>query len=59
MLNQIETKNKLSSIAETVRAEILFDLNFKLDFNLFFKLKFSSDSFKQSSILDAIYKYYN
>jgi hypothetical protein len=52
-----EVKSKLGSIAESVRANKLYDLTFELDGLEFFKLKVKNDCNEKTKLSNAIYKY--
>lgn len=57
MNNNNEIKDKLISLSESVRGEVLFDLNFEIDTFSFFKLKFENDKLEKGKICNSIYKY--
>lgn len=52
-----EVQNKLNSIAENVRANKLYDLNFEIDGLDFFKMKMKNDCNEKTKLSNAIYKY--
>jgi Holliday junction resolvase len=52
-----ETICKLISLAESVRGEVLFDLQFDIDATDFFRLKFQNDECKKMKLCSLLYKY--
>jgi hypothetical protein len=53
-----DVKCKLVSFAESVHAEVKFDMDFKVEPYDFFRAKFKNDQFQAQKITKAIYKYY-
>lgn len=45
-------------MTESVRAEVQFDLDFKVESSEFFRLKFENDNFKTVQLSNTIYKYF-
>lgn len=43
MLNYIEIQSKLANMAEATKAEVLYDMEFKVDKSEFFSLKFQKE----------------
>ena len=43
MLNPVEIDNRLMNMAEAVKCEVLYDMNFKVDHYEFFSLKFQKE----------------
>lgn len=52
-----DVQGKLGSIAESVRANKLYDLSFDIDSLEFFKLKVKNDCNEKTKLSNAIYKY--
>ena len=51
-----EITAKLCSIAESVKAEILYDLKFNISPNFFFKLKFEKERQDEKRLSQILYK---
>jgi hypothetical protein len=58
MCNHEEIKCRLISLAESVRAEVQFDMDFKVEPAEFFHLKFKNDNFETVQLSNSLYKYY-
>lgn len=51
-----EIIHKLITWAESVRANVLYDLNFKVDSSEFFKQKFAKDRMDEKRLCNFLYK---
>ena len=57
-MNNIDPKKRLVSLADSVRAEVLFDMSFKIKSSEFFRVKFDNDQIETKKIADSIYKFF-
>lgn len=56
-MNCEQVKSKLGSIAESVRANVLYDMKFELSPLDFFQLKMKNEQHEEKTLSNAIYKY--
>lgn len=52
-----ELKNEIAGVAESVKAEILYDLQFDINPVAFFRTKFDKDRLDEIRLCNTLYKY--